>query len=74
MGFDAPMVQLSDHLLGAKEAASQSTSSSTIDFFGLPATARDRIYEIVLAIRHPIYLFEDSSSRVETFAPDRPLH
>lgn len=47
--------------------------SRTIGFFSLPRKIRDNIYKEVLRVRHPIYLFQDGSSRVETFGPERPL-
>lgn len=53
--------------------SSQSTSSATVNFLDLPIEVRNRIYEIVLVILHPLYLFQEPGSPVETFAPDRPL-
>jgi hypothetical protein len=44
----------------------------TIGFFSLPRKIRDKIYKKVLRVRHPIYLFQDGSPRVETFGPERP--
>ncbi|KAM0715447.1 hypothetical protein Q7P37_008945 [Cladosporium fusiforme] len=41
-------------------------------FFGLPREIRDNIYRRVLYVSHPLYLFQDTGSQVETFAPDRP--
>lgn len=46
--------------------------STTIGFFDLPNDARKKIYERVLKLPHPIFLFQDGDTRVETFAPDRP--
>jgi hypothetical protein len=52
--------------------SSQSTSSATVNFLDLPDEIRNRIYEIVLIILHPLYVFQDPGSPVATFAPDRP--
>lgn len=41
-------------------------------FFGLPAKVRQRIYESVLILAHPIYLFQGQGSQVEVFAPEKP--
>lgn len=49
-------------------------SSSTVGFLGLPLEARENIYERVLVLNHPVYLFQDYGRRVETFAPDKPRH
>ncbi|RSL63223.1 hypothetical protein CEP54_005294 [Fusarium duplospermum] len=43
-----------------------------IGFLDLPGTIRKEIYKHVLAVEHPVYLFQDFGSRVETFAPDKP--
>jgi hypothetical protein len=42
------------------------------NIFGLPRKIRNDIYEGVLYVPHPLYLFQDTGSRVETFAPERP--
>ncbi|KAL7954614.1 hypothetical protein V8C34DRAFT_317123 [Trichoderma compactum] len=42
-------------------------------FSDLPERVRYDIYKRVLVIAHPIYLFQDSGSRVERFAPDMPI-
>lgn len=42
------------------------------NFFGLPRKIRNRIYRAVLYVPHPLYLFQDTGSRVEMFAPERP--
>lgn len=48
-------------------------SPSPIDFLHLPCEIRNSIYKRVLAVAHPIFLFQDTGSQVvETFAPDRP--
>lgn len=43
-----------------------------MSFFSASREVRDRIYKMVLIIPHPVFLFQDTGSRVETFAPDRP--
>ncbi|KAI7326164.1 hypothetical protein KC326_g350 [Hortaea werneckii] len=48
--------------------------NTTIGFFDLPDDARKKMYEGVLKLTHPIFLFQDGDTRVETFAPDRPPH
>jgi hypothetical protein len=40
-------------------------------FFNIPHACRDNIYQQLLCLRHPIYLFQEPGSRVETFAPER---
>lgn len=55
-----------------KRASSQPAGSATISLFSLPREIRDKIYKKVLIIAHPVFLFQDTGSRVETFAPDRP--
>lgn len=47
-------------------------ASGPAGFLGLPLGIRKDIYKRVLVVGHPIYLFQDSGSRVETFAPDKP--
>jgi hypothetical protein len=54
-------------------AFSQRTSSLAISFFTLPREIRNDIYRRVLVVAHPLFLFQDTGSRVETFAPDRPF-
>ncbi|KAH6884996.1 hypothetical protein B0T10DRAFT_409548 [Thelonectria olida] len=53
--------------------ASQPATSGTISFLDLPKRIRNDIYKRVLVVGHPIYLFQDKGSRVETFAPDKPI-
>lgn len=57
---------------GSVRASSQPTDSTAINFFGLPSKARKDIYERVLTVAHPLYVFRDTGPRVETFAPDKP--
>jgi hypothetical protein len=56
-----------------KGALSQPAGSAGISFFSLPREIRNKIYKIVLIVAHPVFLFQDAGSRVETFAPDRPF-
>lgn len=58
---------------GPESVFPQSTGSTPINFFNLPSKARNNIYKRVLIVAHPLYLFQDAGSRVETFAPDKPL-
>ena len=58
---------------GPTRAFSQRAGSAGIGFFSLPRDIRNSIYNIVLIVAHPVYLFQDAGSRVETFAPDRPF-
>ncbi len=47
--------------------------SDETGLFALPPEVRDDIYKMVLAVSHPLYLFQDSGSdKVELFAPERP--
>ncbi len=66
---DLPLVQGS----GSVRPSSQPAGSAAINFFSLPSKARNNIYEEVLTVAHPLYLFRDTGPRVETFAPDKPL-
>jgi len=50
----------------------ESPNDTTVSFYDLPNEARKKIYEGVLKLPHPIFLFQDGGTRVETFAPDRP--
>lgn len=43
-------------------------------FLALPDWIRNQIYQTVLIILQPLYLFQDPGSPVATFAPDKPLH
>ncbi|KAK7416214.1 hypothetical protein QQZ08_012092 [Neonectria magnoliae] len=45
---------------------------ASINFVDLSKGIRQDIYKRLLAVAHPIYLFQDKGSRVETFAPDKP--
>lgn len=50
-----------------------SDHSSQVNIFSLPREIRVQIYKQILIVDHPVFLFQDASSRVETFAPDRPV-
>jgi hypothetical protein len=52
--------------------SSKSAEPATGNFLGLPKGIRNDIYEKVLAVLHPLYLFQEPKSRVETFAPEKP--
>ena len=56
-----------------KRTFSQPAGSVVISFFSLPREIRNKIYKRVLIVAHPVFLFQDAGSRVETFAPDRPF-
>ncbi|KAK7397524.1 hypothetical protein QQX98_013108 [Neonectria punicea] len=56
-----------------KTQISNATSPrGSISFASLPKGIRQDIYKRALVVAHPIYLFQDKASRVETFAPDKP--
>jgi hypothetical protein len=52
--------------------SSKSAESATVNYLDLPKGIRNDIYEKVLAVPHPLYLFQEPNSRVETFAPEKP--
>jgi hypothetical protein len=52
--------------------SSKLATSATVNFLDLPKGIRNDIYENVLAVPHPLYLFQEPNSRVETFAPEKP--
>ena len=41
-------------------------------FLSLPDKARNRVYADLLVIPHPLYIFQDPGTPVQTFAPDKP--
>ncbi|KAF4512782.1 hypothetical protein G6O67_000121 [Ophiocordyceps sinensis] len=48
-------------------------ASPANSLLGLPRAVRTEIYQRVLAVGHPLYLFQDTGCRrVDVFAPDRP--
>ncbi|KAB8212931.1 hypothetical protein BDV33DRAFT_210697 [Aspergillus novoparasiticus] len=51
---------------------SQSTSSAHAGLLSLPIELRNDIYRQVLAVPHPLFLFQDSGCPIESFAPERP--
>jgi hypothetical protein len=58
------------HKLVDRQASPHSVSAAGI--LSLPRKIRDRIYQTVLYISQPIYLFQDSGPLVEIFTPGRP--
>ncbi|KAF2845261.1 hypothetical protein T440DRAFT_472769 [Plenodomus tracheiphilus IPT5] len=48
------------------------TRSTAVSFLHLPRWVRDDIYERVLVLRHPLYIFQEPNSPIESFAPDKP--
>jgi hypothetical protein len=44
-----------------------------VNFLDLPIPIRNKIYENVLVVLHPLYLFQEPGSPVDAFAPDEPL-
>ncbi|KAH8432185.1 uncharacterized protein LDX57_009824 [Aspergillus melleus] len=42
------------------------------NLLSLPIEARNRIYEQVLTVPHPLFLFKDPGCPVATFAPEKP--
>jgi len=52
--------------------SSQAASSSPTKFLDLPSLVREKIYEKVLVVLHPVYLFQEPGSSVDAFAPDKP--
>jgi hypothetical protein len=49
---------------------SGSSSESVLGFLRLPIEIRNDIYQRVLTLSNPLYLFQDPGSRVETFSPE----
>lgn len=56
----------------SNEASSQPSSSTRVGFLSLPIDLRNRIYRQVLALPHPLFLFQDPGCPVESFAPEKP--
>jgi len=49
------------------------SSNTGLGLLGVPRNIRDKIYQPLLVIPHPLYLFSDGASlKVGLFAPDRP--
>jgi hypothetical protein len=42
-------------------------------FLDLPRACRNDIYEQLLCLGHAVYLFQEPGSRIETYAPKRPV-
>ncbi|KAH8688673.1 hypothetical protein GQ44DRAFT_744885 [Phaeosphaeriaceae sp. PMI808] len=49
------------------------TRSTPVSFLDLPRGVRINIYKRLLVLRHPIYIFQEPNSLVESFAPDKPF-
>jgi hypothetical protein len=49
------------------------TRSTPVSFLDLPRGVRNNVYRRLLVLRHPIYIFQEPNSLVESFAPDRPF-
>ncbi|KAE8405644.1 hypothetical protein BDV37DRAFT_281781 [Aspergillus pseudonomiae] len=47
-------------------------SSTHAGFLSLPIDLRNNIYRQVLAVPHPIFLFQDPRCPIESFAPEKP--
>ncbi|KAF7591583.1 hypothetical protein BBP40_001331 [Aspergillus hancockii] len=57
---------------GSERATSQPAALASVGFFRLPIEIRKNIYQRVLIVPHPLYLFQDPGCQVETFAPEKP--
>ncbi|KAE8350086.1 hypothetical protein BDV28DRAFT_163201 [Aspergillus coremiiformis] len=57
---------------GARWKRASPAASASVGFFRLPIEARNKIYQQVLVVPHPLYLFQDPGCQVETFAPETP--
>lgn len=49
------------------------TRSTPVSFIDLPRRVRDNIYKRLLVLQHPLYIFQEPNSPIESFAPDRPF-
>jgi hypothetical protein len=47
--------------------------STPVSFLDLPRGVRNNIYERLLVLQHPLHIFQEPNSPIESFAPDRPL-
>lgn len=56
----------------SENASSQPTKSAYDGLFSLPVELRHTIYKEVLAVQHPLFLFQDPGCPIETFTPERP--
>ncbi|KAF2702782.1 hypothetical protein K504DRAFT_463972 [Pleomassaria siparia CBS 279.74] len=62
-----------NHMDSSQKRDPTLTRSTPISFLHLPRPVRDDIYKRLLVLRHPIYIFQEPNSPVESFAPDRSL-
>lgn len=46
--------------------------STPVSFLNLPPRVRNNIYKRLLVLGHPIHIFQEPNSPIESFAPDRP--
>lgn len=53
--------------------SSQSATAVSVNFFDLPDWVRHKIYDLVLSVLHPLHLFQEPGSSVQSFVPDKPL-
>lgn len=53
--------------------SSQSATAATVNFLDLPDWVRHKIYDLVLNVLHPLHLFQEPGSSVQSFVPDKPL-
>lgn len=65
-----PSLDISDLRRDLAHHATSVARESNI--FALPREIRNDIYRRVLCVAHPLYLFQDNISQVETFVPERP--
>jgi len=49
------------------------TRSTPVSFLNLPRGVRNNIYARLLVLQHPLHIFQEPNSVVESFAPGRPL-
>jgi hypothetical protein len=47
--------------------------STPVSFLDLPRGVRNNIYKRLLVLRHPLHIFQEPNSPVESFAPDGPI-
>ncbi|KAL3494999.1 hypothetical protein BJX62DRAFT_13586 [Aspergillus germanicus] len=55
-----------------EKATSRPTNLASVNFFSLPTKIRTSIYKLALTLPHPLYLFQDTGSRLGVFAPRKP--
>lgn len=70
-GFLACSPQLA--MSSSQNEDSTRARTTPANFFDLPKGVRDNIYKRLLVLRHPLYIFQEPNSRIESFAPDKPF-